>query len=338
MDDDASDGDSISLAIAALTCGIAQQGVMFSVASDNLQQIARLDPSHQFVCLTKPNRFLVALTLSGGVGDCGSEEYLDDVPEPEQRDTQRNAVSDAKLERLPSKPQASFEAQKALQKNWTAGIGHFMLVIAERTGRDVRLTFQNSLPAYVPRQGVVRRIARNIIRYSGWMGGLWPRFQGEDWPPVAPQRDNACGLHVVLNAWTYILSLKPQPTKTLRSPQFYKETREIINLALQGRMSATNIEAWLRAKDFVTSEEARMALVDDTDSELHKILKAHTVRMNETIFNDFLETAHAEETHSYAANTAAALDEQPGTQGEHDEINVDDGTYSDFSMDDVDDS
>ena len=149
MDDDASDGSSISLAIAALTCGIAQQGVMFNVASDNLQQMARLDPSHQLVCLTKPNRFLVALTLSRGVGDCGTEELLDDEPEPEQWDTQRNAVSDVNLERLPSKPQVFFEAQKALQKNRTAGIGHFLLVIAERTGHNVRLTFQNSLPSYV---------------------------------------------------------------------------------------------------------------------------------------------------------------------------------------------
>ena len=141
------------------------------------------------------------------------------------------------------------------------------------------------------------------------MGGRWPKFEGEQWPTVAHQSDITCGLHVVLNAWTYILSLKPKPTKVSRSPQFYKETREIINLALQGRMSATNIEAWLRGKDFVTSEEARMALVDDTDSELHQILKAHTVRMNERIFDEFLENAHAEETYSGAGTIAAPSSE-----------------------------
>lgn len=43
VDKEASDGDSISLAIAALTCGIARQGVMMNVASDTLQQWARFE-------------------------------------------------------------------------------------------------------------------------------------------------------------------------------------------------------------------------------------------------------------------------------------------------------
>lgn len=69
-----------------------------------------------------------------------------------------------------------------------------------------------------------------------------------------------------------------------------------------------------------------------------KILQVHTVRMNKRLFNEFLEDVHAEEMRSYAATTAGALDEQPGTQDEHDGIHVDDGTGSDLSMEVVHDT
>lgn len=154
---------------------------------------------------------------------------------------------------LPSK------AEEDLQEKRTGGIS---------PGQDVRLTSLHSLPEYVPQRDIVR-IARNITRYSGWMGGLWPQFVGEDWPAVAPQCGHTCGLHVVLNDWAYILSLKLRPPKKLLSRQFCKEARKIINLALQGETSATYIEAWLRGKNLVALKEARMALVDNTDSELH---------------------------------------------------------------------
>ncbi len=339
VDNNASDGESITLAIAALTCGIARKGVMMNVASDVLQQTARFESyGHDFVCLTEPDRFLVPILLSKEIENCGSEDYDEQVPEPNKQHWKVNASSGPSLNKLPPKSQISSKAEEALQQKWTGGIGHFLLVIAERTGQDVRLTFLNSLPEYVPRRDIVRRIARNIIRYSGWMGGLWPQFVGEDWPAVAPQSGNTCGLHVVLNAWAYILSFNLRPTEESRSHQFYKEAREIINLALQGRMSVTNIEAWLRGKNFVVSEEARGTLVHDTDSELHRILQAHTVRMNQRIFDDFLETVHVDEKqHSYAANMVATSDKQPNTQDEHDGTYLDDVEDSDLSMEDVDD-
>lgn len=76
-----------------------------------------------------------------------------------------------------------------------------------------------------------------------------------------------------------------------------------------------------------------MALSNTTDSELHAILQAHTVRMNERIFSDFLDNVHAEETHSHGGNVAAASDNQTGTEDEHDEMDVD-GTEAEIFMED----
>ncbi len=56
--------------------------------------------------------------------------------------------------------------------------------------------------------------------------------------------------------------------------------------------SAGEIEAWLLGQNFVDSREVGVALVDDTGPELHHILQAHTMRMNESIYNDFLDTIH----------------------------------------------
>ncbi len=336
VDNNASDGESITLAIAALTCGIARKGVMMNVASDVLQQTARFESyGHDFVCLTEPDRFLVPILLSKEVENCGSEGYDEQVPEPNKQHWKINASSGPSLNKLPPKPQISSKAEEALQQKWTGGIGHFLLVIVERTGRHVRLTFLNSLPEYVPRQDVVRRIARNIIRYSGWMGALWPRFEGEDWPTIAPQRGNKCGLHVVLNAWAYLLSLKLRPTTKARILEVYKQARETISLALQGKISATEIGRWLLDNYFV---ESRTTVISATSSKLHKSLQAHTVRMNEKMFDDYVAAMHAMEKYSGAGTIAAPTSEQLGMDDENNEMYIDDGTDSDFSMEDVDDS
>jgi len=82
VDNSASDGDSISLAIAALACGICQKGVIFNVASDALQLRARFGDAEGFICLKKPDRFLIPITLSSEPADCGTEIYDNMVLQP----------------------------------------------------------------------------------------------------------------------------------------------------------------------------------------------------------------------------------------------------------------
>ena len=151
---------------------------MFNVASHILQLMARFEPRHGSVCLTEPDRFLIPIVLFSEVGNCGSEAYSDDIPEPEvinlnleEREEQRkkaNAINEANAKPLCNYPeQISAESEEALQHNRVGGVGHFLLIVAERSGKHVRLTILNGLPTYEPQRDIVRKTANNIIRYSG---------------------------------------------------------------------------------------------------------------------------------------------------------------------------
>ena len=85
-------------------------------------------------------------------------------------------------------------------------------------------------------------------------------------------------------------------SKFCSSADFYEDAGKLINLALKGAVSATEIEASLLTKRFarLKTAEARSAERMET-SELCPILDAHTVRMNETIFDTYLETLSATE-------------------------------------------
>ncbi len=85
-------------------------------------------------------------------------------------------------------------------------------------------------------------------------------------------------------------------SKIRSSADFYEDARKLINLALKGAVSATEIEAWLLTKRSarLKAAEARSAERMET-SEPCLILNAHTVRMNETVFNPYLESLSATE-------------------------------------------
>lgn len=95
--------------------------------------------------------------------------------------------------------------------------------------------------------------------------------------------------------WAYILSLKIKAYQNPRNSHFYHEALKLINLTLQGKTSAREMEAWLLNNIFarVDSAKARVAEVN-ANSELHNNLQAHTMRMDEAVFND-LEAMHAVE-------------------------------------------
>lgn len=77
----------------------------------------------------------------------------------------------------------SNKSGKVGPENWVGGIGHFMLVVAERLdNNNVRLLFMDSLPDYIPK-GIICRTARNIVCYSDWMTDD-PSFVSEDWLSV----------------------------------------------------------------------------------------------------------------------------------------------------------
>ncbi len=53
------EGDVVCASIAALTAGIAQEGVNVGIMPSNLQMWARIDNTHGFACVTRPNKMVI---------------------------------------------------------------------------------------------------------------------------------------------------------------------------------------------------------------------------------------------------------------------------------------
>ena len=129
-------------------------------------------------------------------------------------------------------------------------MGHLILVVAERTGIDVNFRISDSVPSYAS-PGIIRRIMRNTVRFSGWMGDQEPHFIKELYEDVPRQLygTNACGMHVVLTGWAYLLGIKVnerwQPTE-----DHYREAIQLVNIALRGHGDAKLIEAWMFSSGF----------------------------------------------------------------------------------------
>ena len=166
--------------------------------------------------------------------------------------------------------------------------GHFLLVVAERDskGENIRLQIQDSMTG-IKDVGKTQTTARNIVRYSGWMGlntegrpvAVEPTFADD--MVDSPQQSGGveCGLHVIFNAWAYMLGI-PVIRSTQRSGKvpdrrFYMFGRHIINLALTGCMDSETIQAFFNwggysqpqnVEDPLTSMEA-VSLDDTTFAE-----------------------------------------------------------------------
>ena len=137
-------------------------------------------------------------------------------------------------------------------------LGHFVLVTAERNDRgQVQIIVRNSSLRHIGRAQSART-ARDFVTYSGWMGvdgdgnqlPANPDFAPVAHPQVPAQRcGNTCGLHVVLNAWTYMLGIPIRTEREIMRDhthfRFHGMALEIINLALAGFMDSSTIQALL---------------------------------------------------------------------------------------------
>ncbi|KAL8783989.1 MAG: hypothetical protein Q9213_004240 [Squamulea squamosa] len=251
-------GDTVCHSIAALVVGVYQEGVNIGVMPDNLQMLARYgitdSISHGIPYVTRPNKMYIPIMLntSGVLEDCGSED----------RDGNMRPPLPAGVEQSKDMGQASAEIPQD-KKKWVGMTGHWVLAVATREVATVSIKFFNSLAyrsgnTFNASKGAVRRIARNIIRHSGWMGSSTPQFGRETFVECSPQGwMNTCGTHVVYSAWADILGFE----------------------AMAGNASASDIEAWLVGHGWVIPRDQQ----PEAGSELAKILQAKTSPMNQNL-------------------------------------------------------
>lgn len=166
--------------------------------------------------------------------------------------------------------------------------GHFLLVIAERksaNANEVTLRIMDSAPGSMS-SNVYRAAAQNIVRYSGWMGvdragkplAVKPQFTEEIVNVPLQSDDVSCGVHVIFNAWAYMLGIPITPNAVRGNRSLYKEGRDLINLALTGCLNIQTIQAFLNSYRY-SQPQSQQSLV------------AHlkTVGTNQAVVNAFLE-------------------------------------------------
>lgn len=139
------EGQDICHAITALVVGIARQGSVLGIASEALQQTARLGPGQGMPCLTLPAIMVVPLLLYPGAW-CG------------YADNEGNVVQE---------PQGSKDDKFHV-------VGHWIVVIARRGQTVIRIQFLNSLQDTKPWSGRdrIQRVARTVVRNTGWAGTI----------------------------------------------------------------------------------------------------------------------------------------------------------------------
>ena len=146
-------------------------------------------------------------------------------------------------------------------------VGHLLLCVAElvdvaeaREGptMTVQLEILDSRPGTVSEADILRE-AKSKIRDSRWLGrtGRQGRVKYKMIFRDVPRQvgNNTCGLHTILNAWSYMLSIPihPGPFRRGRDEttlndatdiKFLSQGLTIVNLALKGFMDSTTIQAF----------------------------------------------------------------------------------------------
>lgn len=325
-DDEMRDIDVI-LAIGAVWLGLMNANIDFAYANSDLFSFARSMRMVGMHAIKGTNPFLMPLIFSKEL-EALSPELGEDTAEPlepvfsvfqrgEEQKNQENVVAAKKAQQKDpgnkNKPPLPLEDQNMENKRYKGDIGHFVLAIAEKVNRDgantikdirmkkalVRLRFMDSAEGLLDK-GLIRRVARNIVRNAGWLGDIWPSFDPneEDWVDVLGQSVNRCGEHTVLNAWAYMLEIPLAATrKGALAKASYEDIRRMIGLALRGQLDSLTIRAWMQHYKFAISEPlSQLQQTQKQNPDLpNKLRYMQTVALNEKAFNEIVDDMHTQE-------------------------------------------
>ena len=337
-DYDALNDTDVVSAIASVWRPLIDWGTSHAFGSADLFQAARMDSGLAEACLRSPNPFVIPLLFNKSIPPIAEESRGYSKPPPvkkpaedpetaKKREAQGRLV--AEVNETPKNPNAQKQApklqtktaeeEKVAQKrnrDYAADntVGHFVLAVAERvpsSGNGVRLRFWDSAPGAAGRNSI-RGTARQIVRNSGWLPpDVWPMFvNDEDWAESPRQHGLSCGLHVVLNAWAYMLNIPINPKQSnFMKGNFYHEALEIINLALRGLMDATTIRAFLQSYDYAVprrfedAQRQETSTMPDVRRDMHHL--PQTTLINEEILGRIINRLE-----NLAASQASAEEAQ----------------------------
>lgn len=317
----------VILAIGAVWLGLINAKIDFAYANSKMFSLARSMRTVGMHAVKGTNHFLMPL-LFNKESEALSPESVEDTVEPlepvfsayqrgeEEKNQEKLAAAEKAKQKDSSniiKPPLSLNDQEAQNQNIEGDIGHFVLAVAEKVNRDgpstiedtqtkkasVRLRIMDSGKGKVDKR-VVRRVARNIVRNSGWLDDTWPFFEvnEENWTEVIGQSNNRSGEHTVLNAWAYMLEIPLAVSRERKlGSSSYKEVRRMIRLALQGKLDSLTIRAWMQHSDYAVDEPLSQLQQSQTQNPglRTKLRNMHTVALNRNAFNQIVDDIYTQE-------------------------------------------
>ena len=216
---------------------------------------------------------------------------------------------------------------------------HVLAIATHGPGNTINLSFMDSRPRTVNFEGVVCPAAQNMVRRSGWLGvdgdgrplplPIEPRFRiRQPQTPAQGRNGNKCGVHVILNAWSYMLGIPISASwnvSGLKQPaqdNWYKQAEQLINLALNGRTDSDTIEAFLRGysyaelRDIVDGGVRQMRTVPMRDGTLDQWVLA--TQMEEKYRAQRREAQRAEKARQSTATSQGGAAAGQGTSSGQD--------------------
>jgi hypothetical protein len=217
---------------------------LYAFSNAELFDVARFERIHSSRCVRPMQPFIIPLVFD--------LETLTLQPEPKSNEEDPPSQS---FNEYWSTPQDPKEANLLGIVPQLKVVDHMVLAVAQLNGTgDVKLTFFDSSKGKES-QDIIRRVARNIVRNSAWLLDTWPNFTEEEWRYPPPQTGETAGLHTILNAWAFMLDLPLSDSWGSESRRgFYLHARDLVNLALAGRLDARTIRAFFQRYGYAVFE------------------------------------------------------------------------------------
>lgn len=210
-----------------------------------------------FVSIGRSNTLIMPLLLgSTKLNILHGEEVGTEEPVPDADDLPRN------FQIQPPKAPSSATAVSSTEEPYRPDDGmssHFVLAVARRSSpaSAIRMEFYDSRPGIKP-ANLIRRVARNIVRNSAWLGNQWPTFgdaSNESWINVRQQLAPTCGYHVIFNAWAVMLNIDVRGDKKRSDDESFGQlAKQVTDLANQGQLDTELVVAFMQHTGLASPE------------------------------------------------------------------------------------
>ena len=267
--------DDVLFAVGTIWEGLRIQDVPFAYADTNVfdpayQQMVGREGWRTFGVVGKGDRFIMPLWFP-----------------PNTEEIEKVHKGNLEKKKKGTSAKGKEDKAKASTNQSSSDLGHLLLAVAKRhpsKAKTVHIEIRDSLNEFQdPHE--IRDRARELA--ETWLGGAVETSFADIAVPQQTEKSNACGFHVILNAWAVMLGIPLHQGECRRKGcghhnTFMKTGLQIVNLALAGFMDSRTIQAFMNV--FGVSEEQDSSAVEDPARP-----RVDAVKMNENRLRKALE-------------------------------------------------